>query len=312
MHRSTALRSFFAVLAVLSAAVFWGFNGIASKLLYRDAGFDAFGLIAARGTWSFPIFAAMALAAWPERLPGAADLRRFAAVGFCYGPIACGFLALGAQYTSGAHLSLLFSLTPPLTAVVGGVLLRERVDRLRLISLGLGLAGAALLASTRSATGSSLGGDVLCMVQLVGIAFAVVITRSLALRYNALFLTGTFGALGMAGIATIGIAAGGAHAIVQTWRDPETAGWFFGEIVLGLSIYAQFAQSYALRVLPAGTTALLSSYGSLIVGLAGAIVFLHERLTPAGIVAALLIAFSLALAISSGGSRRSGRSARPA
>jgi drug/metabolite transporter (DMT)-like permease len=195
--------------------------------------------------------------------------------------------------------------------VVGGVLLRERVDRLRVVALAIGLAGAVLLASTRSATGSSLGGDLLCMVQLVGIAFAVVITRSLALRYNALFLTGVFGTLGMAGIAIIGMAAGGAPTIVQTWRDPETAVWFFGEIVLGLSIYSQFAQSYALRVLPAGTTAMLSSYGSLIVGLAGAIVILHERLAPAGIVAAVLIAISLGLAISTGGSRPSRPSARP-
>src|SRR6202021_2704139 len=115
-----------------------------------DAHFDAFGLIAARGAWTFPIFALLAYLARPERPLGAAEWRRFLAIGFCYGPIACGFLALGAQYTSGAHVSLLFSLAPPLTAVIGGVLLRERVDRLRLISLGIGLSGAAILAFTRS------------------------------------------------------------------------------------------------------------------------------------------------------------------
>jgi len=295
--RSTALRTFFAVLAVLSAAVFWGLNGIASKLLYRDAHFDALGLVAARGTWSLPIFAVMAYAARPARMPNTADLLRFVALAFCYGPIACGFLALGAQYTSGAHVSLLFSLAPPLTAVLGGVLLRERVDRLRVLALAIGLAGAVVLASTRSATGSGLGGDLLLMVQITGIAFSVVITRSLARRYNALFLTGFYGALGMAELALAGIAGGGAPAIVQTWRDPATALWFFGEIVLGLSIYGQVAQSFALRRLGAGTTVILAGYGSLVVGLCGALTILHERIAPAGLVATALIAVSLGLAL---------------
>src|SRR6202042_3057541 len=116
----------FAVLAILTGAIFWGMNGIASKLLYRDANFDAFGLIAARGAWPFPIFPPLASLPRPDRPLAAAEWRRFIAIGFCYGPIACGFLALGAQYTSGAHVSLLFSLAPPLTAVLGGGLPRQR------------------------------------------------------------------------------------------------------------------------------------------------------------------------------------------
>jgi drug/metabolite transporter (DMT)-like permease len=297
VRRSTALRTSFAVLAVLSAAVFWGLNGIASKLLYRDAHFDALGLVAARGTWSFPIFVAMAYLGRPARMPDAGDLRRFAALGLCYGPIACGFLALGAQYTSGAHVSLLFSLAPPLTAVLGGLLLRERVDRLRVVALTIGLAGAILLASTRSATGSGLAGDLLLMVQITGIALSIVLTRSFGRRYNAFFLTGCYGAIGMAALAIAGFVGGGASTIVQTWRDPATAWWFFGEIVLGLSIYGQVAQSYALRALGAGTTAVLAAYGSLIVGLIGALTILHERIAPAGYVATALVAVSLGLAL---------------
>jgi drug/metabolite transporter (DMT)-like permease len=287
----------FAVIAVLTAAVFWGLNGIASKLLYRDAHFDALGLIAARGVWSLPIFLTMAYAARPERLPGAADLRRLGMLGFCYGPIACGFLALGAQYTSGAHVSLFFSLAPPLTAVLGAAMLRERINALRALALAIGLAGAVLLATTRSATGSSLLGDALLIVQISGIAGSLVLTRSFGRRYSAVFLTGVFGSIGMAGIAFAGILGGGAHTILDVWRDPATALWFFGEIVLGLSIYSQVAQAYALRALGAGTTAVLASYGSLIVGLVAAIVILHERLAPAGIVAGMLMAVSLGLAL---------------
>ena len=41
-RNSTALRTTFALLAIFSAAVFWGGNAIASKILYRpEAGFDA-------------------------------------------------------------------------------------------------------------------------------------------------------------------------------------------------------------------------------------------------------------------------------
>lgn len=282
---------------VLSAAVFWGLNGIATKVLYRDVHVDAFELLVARGLFTLPLFALLALAARPPHSPSAAEWRRLLLIGLCYGPIACGFLALGAQYTSGAHISFLFSLAPPLTAVVGGLILRERVTPVHLTALGLGLAGAALLATTHSATGSSLVGDLYMLVQVVGLCGTFVITRSLGRRYNALFVTGIFGAVGMLGIVVVGALGGGAAGMLQVASDPASAAWFFGEIVIGLSVYSQLAQTWALRSLTAVTTSVLASYGALIVGTVGALTILGERISVTGIVAGGLIALALGLAL---------------
>ena len=267
-------------------------------------------MLAARGVWTLPIFVLLAVVARPEQLPTANDWRRILALGLCYGPVACGFLALGAQYTSGAHISLLFSLAPPLTAVVGAFLLRERVEPVRVLALAIGLGGAILLASTRSASGSSPLGDLCMLAQILGITGTFVITRSLGRRYNALFLSGLYGAIGMLGILVIGVLGGGAGGIVRALEDPVTALMFFGEIVIGLSVYSQVAQSYALRALAAATASVVASYGSLVVGVVGALVFLHERISLPGIVAGAMIAIALALALVPTSARRVARRAQ--
>jgi drug/metabolite transporter (DMT)-like permease len=318
---STALAVSLAVAATLSAAVFWGLNGVATKLLYRDAHLDAFGLLAARGFWALPIFLVLVFAARGEGRPRPRDLLLLVVMGIVYGPVSNGFIAYGAQYTSAAHISMLISLTPPLTVVIGGLALRERVDALRLTALAVGMLGAVLLASSRSTTGSSAFGDACLLAQVLGIAAGVVIVRALAPRYNALFLTGSYGALGMLGNIAIGTAGGGAGTILRVVGDPTTAAWFFGEIVIGLTIYAQVAQSYALRTIGAGTVSLLSSYGSLAIGIVGSLVILGERIAPSGIVAGALIAVALGLALvparrppahpNSAGSRAGNRSGPP-
>jgi drug/metabolite transporter (DMT)-like permease len=296
-RRSRTILVTFAVAALLSTAVFSGLNGIAAKVLYRDAHFDAFGLLAARGAWTLPLAAALAWIARPERMPSAADWWRLSLLAFCYGPMACGFIALGAQYTSGAHLSILLSLAPPLTAVAGAALLGERVDRLRVLALAIGVGGAVLLASTRSSTGSSLTGDLLLIVTLAGVAMMFVLIRRLAPHYNVIFLTGIYGVMAMTEILFMGILGGGASSMVRVWQSSPTALWFFGVLVLGMSTCVPIAQTYAMRTIGAGTASMLSSYGALIVGLVASVVILHERIEPAGMLAATLIALSIGLAL---------------
>ena len=158
VRNSTALRTTFAYLAIFSATVFWAGNAIASKILYQpeNAHFDAPGLFVARAAWSLPLFLLMAVLARPKRVPTRAEWLLLAGTGVAFGPGACGFLALAAQYTSGAHVVLLMSLTPPATAVLAGIALRERVDGVRIAALTIGIAGALLLTFTQSATGSTV------------------------------------------------------------------------------------------------------------------------------------------------------------
>jgi drug/metabolite transporter (DMT)-like permease len=299
-RNSTALRTTFALLAIFSAAVFWGGNAIASKILYQPAGahFDAPGLFVARAAWSLPLFFLMAVLARPKQPPSRADWWLLTGTGIAFGPGACGFLALAAQYTSGAHVVLLMSLTPPVTAVIAALALRERIDVIRIAALAIGIAGAVLLTVTRSATGSTVFGDMLELVQVASYALMFVLTRALGKRFSPFFVSGTYGTIGMGALVLFGLASGRlGSSIVQTLVPSSTIlWWFFGEIVIGLSIYGQTAQAFALRYLPAGTTSLISSYGTLIVGVIGAILLLHEQIAPIGYAAGALLTVALALA----------------
>jgi len=300
VRSSTAWRTTFALLAIFSAAVFWGGNAIASKILYRPAsGFDAVALFVARAAWSLPLFFLMAVLARPKFRPTRKEWLLLAGTGVAFGPGACGFLALAAQYTSGAHVVLLMGLTPAVTAVLGAVALRERVDAIRLAALGVGIAGAVLLTVTRSASGSSVFGDMLELVQVVTYASMFVLTRALGQRFSAFFVSGTYGTVGMGLLVLVGLVTGrlsGAIALTLV-PNPTTQWWFFGQIVVALSLYGQTAQAFALRYLPAGTTSLISSYGTLIVGVIGAILLLGETISPSGYVAGVMLAVALGLSL---------------
>jgi drug/metabolite transporter (DMT)-like permease len=301
VRNSTALRSTFAYLAIFSATVFWAGNAIASKILYEPAGahFDAPGLFVARAAWTLPLFALIALLARPKTAPNRTDWLYLGGIGIAFGPGACGFLALSAQYTSGAHVVLLMSLTPSVTAVLAALLLRERVDVLRIAALVVGIAGALLLTFTRSATGSTLFGDLLELVQVISLAVMFVLTRRLGKRYSALFVGGVYGTIGMALLVLYGLATGRLEPAIARSLVPSstTAWWFFGEIVIGLSIYGQIAQAFGLRYLDAGTVSFVTSYGTLILGGIGAVLLLHETIAPSGYVASGLLAIALALAL---------------
>ena len=301
MRNSTALRTTFAYLAVFSATVFWAGNAIASKILYEPAGphFDAPGLFVARAAWTLPIFLLIAVLARPKQAPARTEWLLLTGIGVAFGPGACGFLALSAQYTSGAHVVLLMSLTPSVTAVLAALVLRERVDPLRIAALVVGLAGAVLLTFTRSATGSSLFGDLLELVQVISLAVMFVLTRLLGKRYSALFVGGVYGAIGMFLLLLFGLATGRLGPAVARSLMPSSTMylWFYGEIVIGLSIYGQIAQAFCLRYLDAGTVSFVTAYGTLILGGIGAVLLLHETIAPSGFIASGLLAIALALAL---------------
>jgi drug/metabolite transporter (DMT)-like permease len=214
-------------------------------------------------------------------------------------------MALAAQYTSGAHVVMLMSLSPPFTAIVSAFVLRERVDRARIAALAIGIAGAAVLSFTHSASGSSVKGDLFEIGQMVFFSLMFVFTRGLGARYSPFFVSGAYGTVGMLVLVLAGLAGGVlGHATLQPFASgPSTLWWFFGEIVIGLSIYGQVAQAYALRTLGAGITSLISAYGTLIFGVIGAVTLLGERLSPMGYLAAAMLAVALALGLAPAGER---------
>jgi drug/metabolite transporter (DMT)-like permease len=183
--------------------------------------------------------------------------------------------------------------------VIAAVALRERVDAIRIVALSVGIAGAVLLTMTRSATGSTVFGDLLELVQVASYSAMFVLTRALGARFSAFFVSGTYGAIGMGLLVLFGLATGRLESSIAQTLVPNanTLWWFFGEIVIGLSIYGQLAQAFALSRLSAGTTSIISAYGTLAVGVVGAVILLHESIAPSGYIAGALLAVALALAL---------------
>lgn len=297
---STPWRTIFAVLVLLSAAVFWGGNPTATKILYRPDGahFDPVGLFVARGAWSLPFFAAMVLVSRPDPRPTAREWWLLVATGSAF-VVSTIALALAVQRTSVAHVTMLNSLTPPLTAVLGAAALHERVDLRRAAALAIGVAGALLLAFTRSTSGSSLAGDGFVIVQVGAIAAMFISGRAIGARFPATFTSGVYGSFTSLSLIAIGALAGRLPgAVLQPLAgDAATLWWFFGVIVVGITVYAQYGQAFALRTLGAGTTSLLGAYGTLAVSMVLAIALLHERINATGYVAGGLISIAVALAL---------------
>ena len=281
-------------------AAFWGLNATASKFLYNPAGLgmDGIGLFVARSAWTLPVFLALALRNRPKTPLPTNDWWRLAALGVMFGPLQTGVFALGTQHTSAAHVVMLFSLSPPVTAVLGAFLLRESISPVRILALGVGVAGALLLMLTRSASGSHLTGDALILVMVVSFSFTAVLMRGFAAKYSPLFITGVYGTFGTLLLVVVGASMGRLGAITQPLvADPRTFFWFFGIMVLGLSLVAQIAQTFALRVVSASTFSVVTSYASLFVGVASSIVIVHEQVGPTGIAAGALLAGALGLAL---------------
>jgi drug/metabolite transporter (DMT)-like permease len=293
-----------AVMATLAAAVFFGGNAVASKMLYAPdpiPRFDAVGLIVARGAWMFPLFLALALLTRPHHPapPRGKDVGLFVACGVAFGPGACALAALGASATSAAHAVLLLSLFPPLAAGLAALLLRERLAPIRLLALVLGVLGAATLTLSKTGGGATTTGDLLVGAFILSWALLTLGVRKLNRTYPPLFVVGVFGTLGSALLALLGVPLGRLDAVLVPLRhfDLRTVLCFDVEMVLLLSLGGQLLQGLALRTLNVALVAALTSYGSIFAGLAASFLFLGERLTTGDLVAGAFLVTAVALSL---------------
>lgn len=302
MPRRPSRATAWALAAVLLAAVVWGFNATSTKLLYApDAPvhFDPIALVAARAAWSFPLLFGLAIFARPRNLHFTREhawLMGVAAV--CYGPGLTGLYAIAVAKTSALHAALFFGLSPPLAALLGAVFLRERITALKAAGLGLGVAGALLLAFGRADQHAGLRGDLLLMLWGVFFGSQAIAVRILSRFYPTLFITGIAGSGGALLLVAMCLAAGRFDALtLPLTLDPWTIVNFHLEMVLGLSFVAPMLQMYAIGSLDVALMSTLGLYGTTLVGLLAAVLILHERLAPVTIVAALMLLSALGASV---------------
>jgi drug/metabolite transporter (DMT)-like permease len=293
-----------ALAAALASALFFGLNATATKILYSPdapARFDPIGLVTARSLWTLPLFFAMAILARPREsfCPTRKDLFMFGLCGFAYGPGTTGTYAVAVGLTSVGHAVLLLSLTPAVAAILAAFFLHERLTLTRIAAFFVGTAGAVLLTLTKSAAGATPQGDAVVLMQVIMWASLTLGIRVLARSYPPLFIAGVFGTFGTALNIAIGAAFGKLDAglLPLQHTDWRTIVWFDLELLLLLSVVAQILQVFALCVLGAGYVAAITAYGTIFVGVIASIAIVGERISAAGIFAALLLTTAMGLAL---------------
>ncbi|MDU8929860.1 DMT family transporter [Alisedimentitalea sp. MJ-SS2] len=138
------------------------------------------------------------------------------------------------QNTSVANAMLLFAVAPFVTAILGWIVLGERVRRATWIAIVFGVAGIVIMVSDKSGTGT-MGGNLAALFSAVGFAVFTV-----ALRWGkssdmlpAVFLSGLF-----AVAITLSVCAATGLPLILTPNDGGVAlAMGVGQVGLGLLLY---------------------------------------------------------------------------
>lgn len=93
----------------------------------------------------------------------------------------------GLSLTSSIHASLLMLATPILITFIAAWLLKERLNVFKIIGLGLGITGAAILISLRSPGANApniLLGDMMVIINAISYAFYFILVKPLMIKYS--------------------------------------------------------------------------------------------------------------------------------
>lgn len=224
--------------------------------------------------------------------PTAADWGRFAVAGVGGQLVAQLGMTWGSVIGQASSCAILYLLIPVLTAALATLLLRERITRVRIVGLAVGLAGVLLLSARDLTTmdllrGGHLAGNLLFLCGCVGASFYNVYCKGLMKTFAerdilvASYLTATPASLP-----------------VLLWTEPgcfaslcrlDATGWlafgFLALFVYGLSMLMLF---YVLQFLPV-TVVLASTYLVPVFGVAIAVAVLGERLDAATVAGAAVV-----------------------
>lgn len=199
------------------------------------------------------------------------------------------FSVLGMAFTSPIHASLLILTTPITITILAAWFLGERLTRLKIIGLLLGISGGALLVFARDVSSiagenQSLG-DMFVILGALSYSTYVISIKPLMMKYKAnhilqwVFLFGMFASLpiGWRPLTTV------------QWASFDFLSWFcLVYVVLGGTFFAYRLMNYSINKLGAAVTGSYIYTQPFFTTIAS-VILLHEVLSPPKIMAAVLI-----------------------
>jgi drug/metabolite transporter (DMT)-like permease len=230
---------------------------------------------------------------WNLRKPGAVkptlnDWGRFAIAGIA-GQVVCQLgMTSGSVIGQASSCSILYLLIPVLTAVFASALLRERITPLRIVCLGIGLAGV-LMMSKKDISDIIQGGTSKLFESKILLGNLVFLGGCLGASFYNVYCKGLMQKFHERDILIYSyLTACPAALVFLLWKEPDCfarlahldwRGWlglaFLALLVYGISMLMFF---YVLKFLPA-TVALASTYLTPVFGVIIAMLTLGEHLT---------------------------------
>jgi drug/metabolite transporter (DMT)-like permease len=198
------------------------------------------------------------------------------------------FFIKGLTYTSAIHASLLILLTPLLITIFAFWALKEKFTGAKALGLGLGIGGAVLLILSKEQSSSATNyvlGDVLVVINAISYTIYFIIVKPLMQEYPPLHVIRWVFMFGLLMILPFG------------WNEFTSIQWETFElshflallfIVIPGTFMAYYFNIYGLQHLGAGITGSYI-YTQPVFAAIIAVIFFHEELTMAKLLAGLMI-----------------------
>ncbi len=262
--------------AILLASIGWGFAAVGTRFLFLG-GATTFTVVSGR-----TVFAAAAVAVFAlliRRKAGVAAWRRGAAIGLLRVGAAPMLFIASLQYISAGFEGLVITLIPVVTAVLAHFVLGERLVRVQLVGLLLGLAGTSILILSGE-SGIAEGGDALLggALALGGVAFGSasgILQRRYAPHHDTRDLAIPMFLTGAALVLTVGFVTGG----IEPSSVPEGGWYVLVALAMGSTLLPFIATLFASRYTTAGRVALVG-YLAPLISLTAGVLLLDEVITP--------------------------------
>jgi drug/metabolite transporter (DMT)-like permease len=271
-----------AVLAMIGSAAAWGGGTVMSKALL-DEGLPPVTLLVVQLLASCTV---LWLIVWGRRLPVRGRDVRAGWTGVLEPGLAYLIGLIGVQWTTASQASIISATEPVWVLCFAVLFLAERVSIRTVGLLGVSMLGVILVTGELSGTGGTWQGDALVLVGTLAAAGYVISSRHSAQHSPPLVLAAMQQTVGL-GVALCALPFSATSA-------PISGTALLGAIACGIVQYALAFSLYltALRTIPATYAALYLTLTP-IFGVAGATVFLGERMDAVQWIGAILVGLAL-------------------
>ncbi len=181
--------------ALFITTLIWGNSFVAIKILVDYLSPTT--IAALRFLIAAPFFLAVLFIKRKEWHMEREDVWKFLLFGFLSVPIYHVFLNYGTQYIPAGTVTILIALNPMITALLASVMIGERIGGRKAAGIGLGFAGAAIIALSGGSLGwGHLMGVLLIVTATSSWALYTVMSKPMLKRYHPLQLTAYIALIG--------------------------------------------------------------------------------------------------------------------